>query len=66
MSENERIAVAYSAIEKIWGDTMGWEQIETLARAVVRALDEAGGQPTSVRIGEVLLDQAMCANPFEG
>ena len=45
MSENERIAIAYSAIEKSWGDTMGWEQIETLARAVVRALDAADAHP---------------------
>ncbi len=40
-TENERIAIAYKAIESIWGDTMGWEQIETLARSVVRALDAA-------------------------
>jgi len=37
--ENSRIAVAYSAIEELWGDSMTWEQIETLARRVVRALD---------------------------
>lgn len=38
-TENERIAVAYSAIDALWGDRMSWEQIETLARQVVRALD---------------------------
>lgn len=49
-TENERIAVAYAAIEALWGDRMGWEQIDTLARQVVRALDaqpQAVGAPTS-------------------
>lgn len=40
-TEADRIAAAYAAIDEIWGDKMGWEQIETLARAVVRALDKA-------------------------
>jgi hypothetical protein len=45
--ENDRISVAYSAINDLWGDTMNWQQIETLARRVVRALDVAEASDVS-------------------
>jgi hypothetical protein len=39
ISENDKIDAAYRAISEIWSDTMSWEQIESLARVVVRAID---------------------------
>jgi hypothetical protein len=41
-SRNDRIATAYCEIEALWGDAMGWEQINSLATRVVDALDKTG------------------------
>ena len=35
---NERIAAAYAIIDEMLGDTIGWEQKETMARRIVDEL----------------------------
>jgi hypothetical protein len=67
-TENENIAIAYAAIEAIWGGSMTWQQIDTLSRQIVRAL---GSVPTSVAgqvpdvISEItaILDKHQIAMP---
>jgi hypothetical protein len=57
-SRNERIAVAYREIEALWGDTMGWEQINSLATRIVDALDKTNEKADAEieRLREALRD----------